>query len=98
MECPICFENKDDFYNCDICKETICQDCKKAWEKDCPYCRARYNPPPPMNYVTNIPIIEPSRPLLLDYVHEPVTEPRWSNRYILGAALIGGVFTWFLFQ
>ena len=95
MECPICFENKDDFYHCDICQEDICQDCKKAWEKDCPYCRSKYTPPRPKPCIT---IPEPTRPLLMDYLHSPVVERRWETRQIIGCALVGGLITWFVLQ
>ena len=95
MECPICLEQKDDLLPCDICKESICKDCKKAWKKDCPYCRATYTPPKPH---PNIVVQEPSQPLLMDYVHGPSVEPRWEIRQIIGCALFGGLIAWCVFQ
>ena len=83
MECPICFEQKDDFYNCEICKESICQNCKSIWKKDCPYCRANYTP-------------SQDSPLIEDTEEEEV--PRFRRMQVFGFALIGGLFTWFIFQ
>ena len=90
MECPICFENKNDFYLCEICKESICTDCKKTWKKDCPYCRARYIAP--MSDTD----IEESRPLLFTIQErEPVR--RWTVGHIICACLFGGTVTWWAF-
>ena len=97
MECPICLEHKDDFYPCDICKESICKDCKKAWKKDCPYCRARYIAIPVVS-VADIEQVLPSQPLLLNYLHEPVVEQRFELRQIIGCALFGGLIAWCVFQ
>ena len=96
MECPICFENKDEFYKCEICKESICRDCKQAWKKDCPYCRVKYTHPP--NPKPRVNIFEPDRPLLMDYVSEPVIEQRWEVRQIVGCAIFGGLITWCILQ
>ena len=37
-ECSICFENKNRFYNCNSCSNSICRDCDQQVNK-CPYCR-----------------------------------------------------------
>ena len=96
MECPICFEYKHDIYTCDICEERICKDCKKAWKKDCPYCRARYIATAVVPN-TDIEQPPPSQPLLLNYIRGPVVERRWEIRQIAGCVILGGVVTWWAF-
>ena len=88
MECPICFEYRHEFYFCDICEESICTDCKKTWEKDCPYCRAKYIAPMPDTNVETQPLLT---------VQEHTHERRWAINQIVCACIIGGGITWWAF-
>ena len=91
MECPICFEDKTDIYKCEECTECICTDCKTVWNKDCPYCRATYIPPTSAR--VNIPVInQPSAPLLLNYLPEPVRSEQPSPRQVVGMLVLFGIF------
>jgi len=41
MECNICFESKNDYVECNQCKQTICLNCFESITI-CPYCRKKY--------------------------------------------------------
>ena len=99
MECPICFEDKNDVFVCSVCKEIICTNCKEEWKKDCPFCRERYPEPSttvPSRDIERPPVvILPTQPLLLDEIF--VSERRWDTRQIGGFVFIGGLVAWYAF-
>ena len=89
MECSICFENKNEFYFCKLCKESICTDCKKTWKKDCPYCRAKYIATMPDSNIETQPLLR---------IQERGQERRWAIDQIMCACIIGGMVTlWILY-
>ena len=91
MECPICFEDKTDIYKCDNCTECICTDCKTVWNKDCPYCRAKYILPTPLP--VSLPVLsQPSVPLLLNYLPVSESSDQPSPRQVVGMLILFGLF------
>lgn len=46
VTCPVCFENPNEIYCCQICDNMICGDCKRKINS-CPICREDFRKKPP---------------------------------------------------